>query len=201
MALIDFAGHCTVIGKTQSGKTYATQKSLKNVQGGVLFFNTMYGDLPGFTEATSKNTKEQIISLLNQGRKVNFMPSRDEDVRDKEFKLLVEKAQSGAVNQIIIAIDEVHLYGKIGTKKMIEIATTGRHDGIKGVFISQRPAHIDNTLMTQSEQFVIFKLNMEQGYLERYKMPSEEIAKKIQQGGKYAYVTYDWESLKGAYKV
>jgi DNA helicase HerA-like ATPase len=198
--LIDFTGHCTVIGKTGSGKTYATRKSLEKVKGGVLFFNTMLGDMPGFVQAGKENTWEQIGAILAKGGKVNYMPGLDRELRNKELSHLVKKLYESGKN-VIFAVDEVHLYDRTATNSLVEIATTGRHFGIKGVFISQRPANVDNTLMTQSEQFVIFKLNMEQGYFDRYKMPGEEIMERIKAGGQYAYVTYDWESLKGAYKA
>lgn len=200
MALIDFGGHCTVIGKTGSGKTYATRKSLQKAKGGVLFFNTMLTEMPGFIEAMKFNTWAQINSILQRGGKVSYMPALDRDMRNMELSYIIKKLYNNKEN-VMLAVDEVHLYDKAATNSMIEVATTGRHFGIKGIWISQRPANVDNTLMTQSEQFVIFKLNMEQGYFDRYKMPGEEIMQKVSAGGQYAYVVYDWDSLKGPYKA
>lgn len=201
MALINYDGHTTTLGITRSGKTWATKKSLKARKEGVIFFNTQHEDMPGFTEASRENTWQQVSGILNRGGKVNYKPAFDEDVRNKELCLLIDRIHNGTERNIIIAVDEVHLFDKTAQKAMIRVATTGLRFGIKGVWISQRPANIDNTLMTQSNQFVIFKLNMESAYLDRYRMPSDEIKRKIESGGQYAYVVYDWESLKGPFKV
>lgn len=199
--LIDFNGHTTVLGITRSGKTYATKKSLARVNEGVLFFNTQHEDMPGFSMADWNNAWQSIDGLLKKGRKINYKPQFNEDTRNKELSYLIDKLHDGTEKKVVLAVDEVHLMDKAANKAMIKIATTGLRFGIKGVWLSQRPANIDNTLMTQSNQFVIFKLNMEGAYLDRYRMPSEEIKAKIESGGKYNYTLYDWESLKGPFKV
>ncbi|HET6527340.1 MAG TPA: hypothetical protein VFG39_01180 [Balneolaceae bacterium] len=199
--LIEFDGHTTLMGITRSGKTYAAKKSLAAQSCGVLFFNTQHEQMPGFTKADKSNTWEQIKALLDKGQKVAYFPAFEDELRDKELGYLIGKLHDGTEKNVIVAVDEVHLFGKQGQKDMIKVATTGLRFGVKGVWLSQRPANIDNTLMTQSNQFVIFKLNMEGAYLDRYRMPSEEIKNKIEQGGQYNYVVYDWDTLKGPFKA
>lgn len=198
--LIDFTGHCTVIGKTGSGKTYAARKSLKAQKSPVLFFNTMLVDMPGFVAASKENEWAQIKNRLEKGGKVNYKPAVDRELRNKELVFLIKKLYENH-KSVFLAVDEVHLYDKKATESMIEVATTGRHFGVSGVWISQRPANVDNTLMSQSEQFIIFKLNMEGAYMDRYKMPSETINEKIKSGGQYSYIEFDWETVKGPFKV
>lgn len=199
--LINFDGHTTVMGITRSGKTYAVKKSLARVNEGVLFFNTQYEDMPGYSEADWKADWPTLESLLKKGRKIDYKPQFDEETRSKELVYLINSLHDGTEKNVILAVDEVHLMDKAATKAMIKVATTGLRFGVKGAWLSQRPANIDNTLMTQSNQFVIFKLNMEGAYLDRYRMPSEEIKRKIEQGGQYNYIVYDWDSLKGPFKA
>lgn len=202
--LINFKnGHSTVIGITRSGKTYATKKSLENVKESVLFFNTQLEDIPNnFIKVSGKDNIKVVINALGKGKKINYLPSLDSEVRTKELKLIIDYLyKRGTSNKIYLVVDEVHLYEKEGLKALIQVATTGIRYNIFGVWISQRPANIDNTLMTQSNQFILFKTNMESEYFKRYGIPAEEINKRLQKGGQYSYCSYDFIDVFGAYKV
>jgi hypothetical protein len=202
--LIDFGeGHTTVVGMTRSGKTYAVQKSLEKVKQGVLFFNTQHIPVSNiFIDADGSDDEKVLVQELRKGGKINFTPSRD--IRWKQLKALINilyKATERSKLDIYIVVDEVHLTDKDALKACVELATTGISWGLKGIFISQRPANIDNTIMTQSNQFVFLKTSMEKGYFERYDLPYEAIKEGLEKGGQYAYMTYDFHDLKGAFKV
>lgn len=202
--LIDFGeGHTTVVGMTRSGKTYAVQKSLEKVKQGVLFFNTQHIPVSNiFIDADGSDDEKVLVQELRKGGKINFTPSRE--IRWKQLRALINilyKATERAKMDIYIVVDEVHLTDKEALKSCIELATTGISWGLKGIFISQRPANIDNTIMTQSNQFVFLKTSMEKGYFERYDLPYDAIKEGLEKGGQYAYMTYDFHDLKGAFKV
>jgi hypothetical protein len=107
-------GHVTVIGRTQVGKTYTTNRLLKRQPQGVIFFNTQYENLPGYTTVNADNcTWKQIISLLNKGKKLNYMPGSYPEQKDSELSYIIDKLYLSGFskdNYVILAVDEVHLY-------------------------------------------------------------------------------------------
>jgi hypothetical protein len=114
---------------------------------------------------------------------------------------LLYKAAERQVIDIFVVVDEIHLYEKAALKSCIELATTGIRWGLKPIWISQRPAKIDNTLMTQSTRFVFFDIsNMEAPYLKNYQIPPS-IFPALERGGKYAYVVYDGHVVSEPHRV
>lgn len=196
-------GHSTVIGITRSGKTYATKKSLANVKEGVIFFNTQLEKMPNsFIDVNSSDTINVVKKAIDKGLKINYKPHLDADVRSKELIKLIDMLyQRSSTKKVYLVVDEVHLYEKESLKKLIQVATTGLRFGINAIWISQRPANIDNTLMTQSNQFIIFRTNMESGYFDRYGIPADTIKDKLERAGEYSYCVYDFMDVKGAFKV
>lgn len=204
--LIDFGNrHTTVIGITQSGKTYAVKKTLANTTKAVLFINTNYQELPNsFIKVTANDSISTIKKALSMGRKINYIPQLDSDTREIELSKLIDMLYDMGMNkkEVYLVVDEVHLFGKMATKKMVQVATTGLSYKIYAIWVSQRPANIDNTLMTQSDKFIIFKTNMEVGYFKNYGIPAEEIKERLEKGGQYSYCIWkDSMELTGAFKV
>lgn len=202
--------HTTVVGTSQMGKTFAVHRSAEKVKKGVLFFNAQQIDVSNdWVTATGADDANMLIKALRKGNKVNFFPNRE--IRWKQLKTIVDvlyKASESSLLDIIIIFDECHLmamsgdkYGKMALNAAKEVATTGLRWGLNAVFISQRMALMDNTLMTQSTQYVFFQTSMEGEYMEGKKFPFSQIETKIAAGGKYAYVTYDSIEVKGAFKV
>lgn len=202
---IDFQGHSTVIGLTRSGKTWATKQSLARRKEGVIFFNIQLEDMPKpFVEANCKNSLGQIVAAIKKGKKINYLPQRNNEMRELELIALINICYDAGFTQkknIFFAVDEVHLYKKAALDKLEEIATTGLRFGVNGIFISQRPANISNTLMTQSSQMVIFKTNMESTYFQRYSMPADLIQDRLSKAGEYSYLVWNWQELSQAKKV
>jgi hypothetical protein len=203
LAMIRFGNeHSTIVGLTQSGKTYFTFRTLEKAGEGVLFFNTKQDtNVPSsFVTADGDNQFYQIENAIRAGKKINFVPIRDKETRDNQLRYLVDRIFERNL-KLYIVVDEVQLFGKVGDNALMEIATTGLSLGIKGVWISQRPANIDNDLMTQSGKFYFFKTNMEGKYLNSYGIDADAINEKIDQGGQYAFVVYDWKTMTGPHKV
>lgn len=197
------SGHNTVIGITRSGKTYAIKKTLAGVKEGVIFFNTQHEEMPNtFINCTAADNIESIKRAIRSGAKINYIPDLDSKIREKELIFIINALyQRSNISKIYLVVDEVHLYEKDALKKLIQVSTTGLRFGIYGIWISQRPANVDNTLMTQSEQFIIFRTNMESGYFDRYGIPADQIKDLLEKGGKYAYCIYDFINITGPFKV
>jgi hypothetical protein len=202
--LIDLKdGHTTVIGLTRSGKTVAVKESLKGLSCGALFFNTQLETMPnGFIRADGTSTMGKIKAAIEKGYKVNFVPSTDLMVQQKQLECIIQCLYDGRSREMVLVVDEVHLFNDRDIKRqLIRVATTGLRFGIHGVWISQRPAKIENTLMTQSNKFVMFQLNMEFQYLKGHHIPGEEVAAILKKAGKYAYCEFDWREINGPFKV
>lgn len=202
--LIDFGrGHTTVVGMTQSGKTTAVMRSAEKVKQGVIFFNTQQIEVSSvWVDASGADDERVLIKALRKGEKINFIPNRA--TRWKQLRAIIAllyEASERSKMDIYILMDEIHLADKEALKAAIEVATTGIRWGLHAVFISQRPALIDNTIMNQSMQFVFLKTTLEKRYLENYGLPYEAIRAGLEKGGQYAYMVYDFHSLKGAFKV
>jgi DNA helicase HerA-like ATPase len=201
---IDFVKkHTTVVGMTQSGKTTAVHRSAERMNQGVLFFNTQQIEVSNkWVDADGADDEKVLIKALRKGEKINFLPSRDN--RWKQLKTIIRllyDASERSLMDIYIVVDEIHLADKESLKSCIELATTGIRWGLHGIFISQRPALVDNTIMNQSMQFIFLKTTLEKRYMEGYGLPYEEIRAGLEAGGQYAYMVYDFHSLKGAFKV
>jgi len=198
-------GHCTVIGRTQEGKTYTVNKILNNQKRGVLFFNTQLEDLKGYIKI-DKNTRFKIIlQLLKSGKKLNYFPSTRLNIQEQEIIFLInqlfEHGNFSKTNFIYFVVDEVHLFKKLGLEEICRIATGGLRYGIHGIFLSQRPANISNTLMSQSTEMLIFFCNMESQYFKNYEIPIEEILNNINHMGKYSFCSYDFKTISQYCKV
>jgi hypothetical protein len=205
---IDFGqgDHVTLVGRTRSGKTTGALYSLQRQPKGVLFFNTQQIRFPNvWTRADKETDPEDVIDELIGGGKVVYNPDRG--LRQQELTLLIawlykmaEEHQSDL--DIYVVVDECHLFTGRALKACIELATTGIRWGLKAVWISQRPAKIDNTLMTQSTRFVVFDISdMESQYFKSYRLPFDEIYQKLLEGGQYAYVVHDGRAVSEPKKV
>jgi hypothetical protein len=189
-------GHCTVIGMTQNGKTYTVSHLLQKQNRGVLFFNTQMEDLKGYIKVDKTTRFSIILKLLKGNHKLNYFPSSKLNEQFNEITFLVnqlfENGNFSKTNYIYMVIDEVHLFKKKALESVCRIATGGLRFGIHGVFLSQRPANIDNTLMTQSTDMLIFFCSMESQYFKNYDIPIDIIMSMIAEHGKYSFCSYDF---------
>lgn len=202
--LIDLQdGHTTIIGLTRMGKTVAVKESVRADKVGALFFNTQYENMPnGFIRADGSSSMGKIKIAIDRGYKINFIP--DLKLSKKRFQIakIVDSLFDGKNHAMTFVVDESHLYNhKDSRESLIQVATGGLKFGIHLANISQRPAKIENTLMSQSTKFVIFQLNMEGPYLKTYHIPGEEIGLMIKTAGKYSYCEFDWSEIRGPFRV
>lgn len=198
--------HATVLGLTQHGKSYGLIKTLDRMKGAVLFFNTNHTPLKGvkskWYEAHGGHDTNQIIYALRQGYKINFLPSDDMEGMENQLKGLTDVIyKQGRGFNLRFAIDEVHLFHGAGKKALIRLASTGLGRGYKCIFVSQRPAMIDNTMLTQSTKHILFAIGLnDASYLKTNGFPSEKIMEKTGQE-KYVFVEFDQKEVKGGFTI
>lgn len=186
--------HEFICGATQSGKSYyAEEKGRKWKKGGVIFFNPQDMDLKGYVKATMKNDLLQIIKMLNQGEKINYIPRFTKEVAEKEIKyisqvLLQYHVKKKIKGKTLFIVDECQIYARSNSNNPIEdVATRGLGKGLIGTFITQRPALVSNTLFTQSEIKTFFRLEKEEwAYFKNYDMVG--IQNKIIDAGDHNYI-------------
>jgi hypothetical protein len=198
--------HTSVIGTTGSGKSYALNRIIYRESCGTLYFNTnlLKKEIrPGWIVADKNVYPSQIIKALKVGKKINYMP--DPDTFQEELIYLVDKLFKAGFTEdhfFIFAIDESHLFKKMADEKQVKIATSGRTFGFKGVFISQRPAEMNYTLLSQSSEFFIFDINdFDYSYLKDKKFPVDQIREELKKHGEYGYCFYNGHELQGFSKV
>lgn len=207
MALIKFLDkHAAVFGTTQEGKTYAVTQSLKAARAGVIFMDMKAEPVPGYVRADKQDDLDAIIEVLKIGEKVNYTPSRG--TRFAEVAAIIEGILDVELDVYVIC-DEVHLaYLNPDKQKRAaqaayeELATVGLSKGRKGVFISQRPALMPNTLMHLADLQVYFR-NDELNYLRKYMGDDDanRMRDLLDKGGQYSYVTRYRGRIEGAFKV
>jgi hypothetical protein len=197
--------HCTVLGLTQHGKTYGLIKTLDSMNEPILFFNTNDTSLKEskgkWIEGNGGHSIEQLLYALKKGYKVNFIPSDDVEGMEKQLGGIVKAVYQEGRFSFRFAIDEVHLFRKEGKQALIRLASTGLGRGYKCVFISQRGAMVDNTLLTQSTKHILFALGLnDYSYLKTNGFPSEDIKEKTG-NEKYKFVEFDQKEVNGPFII
>lgn len=204
---ITFRDHTLVIGRTRTGKTYGVKNTLARMPEPVFFINTQYEDLLKYITATCNTSWNLIRKVLRNHElrghnKINYEPGNVPANRDQELTALITAMfKTTWPRRIYVVIDEVHLFKQKPLEQIQRIATGGLRYNINGIFISQRPALVDNTIMTQAQKFVIYKNSMEDDYLRRYGLPAEEIKNRLVNAPDYSYVEYDFIGVTGPFKV
>jgi hypothetical protein len=194
----DHKEHTTILGITRHGKTYAGIKSMAHIKDeAVFFYNTQHEKVgKEFTTVDPRYHEwDQVEYLLSKNKKINWLPSTRIDDMQKEIVFIVDKLYNGEVRNMRLVVDEVHLFTKEALKQIQRVATTGLRWGIRGVFISQRPAKVDNTLYTQSTNHVIFALgSADYQYLNGQGFPIDKLKDSVK-GEKYVFVTFDQKEV------
>ncbi len=197
--------HTFVCGMTQNGKTHFVRKKLQETKQPVLFFNPQREQMKGFVLARKSNTLSQIVRALKNRLKINYVTSLSDEETAMELYCITERLFEAGFNKhnpVIFAIDETHINSdyKLGKQALIKIANRGLTFGINGVFISQRPANVPYTIVTQCDRHYIFKTGFEKEYFTRKGIDYNKVAKLIEEGGRFSYVEFDGININGPFK-
>ena len=160
--------HTAIIGQTRSGKTYATRFILKKLQGqGIhtIFFDPKHDDDYADLGVICYTPMQVYAKLLSKTPKIIYRPNPEKNKRQEELtrviNLTFEVSKTRGYKRIkrVFAIDEVQLMVKKGGNDGIErLWTVGAGQGILGLAITQRIQLLNETIWSQSENKILFKV-------------------------------------------
>ena len=196
--------HIFISGQTRSGKTYFAAKALKQLTDPVLFINIQDEQLPGFLKIrVDKVDYEQLEEVLKAGEKIDlrFPDNMTIKMINKITGYMLDQLMIAGFNQnkpIYVALDECHTLEGKGLESAIQVATRGLARGVRGVFITQRPALVSKTLYTQATEHYMFYLSpAEKAYFKEKGFDFESCQKLWTKNGQYSYVYFDGKDLIG----
>lgn len=203
--LLGLPGHIADFGITGGGKTYLAKGYAERWQGPVLFINTMREKMP-FLEANKGHSRMVILRTLAAGRKVSYVPDlMDDKGALSEVSILVNSVMSynWPGPGLLLVADESHEFAPLGKpERLVKIAKLGRHYNIKGFFITQAPADLSKGIVKMCDSKIIFRCDeWDAAYYRRYRLPQEEIERRLKEGGEYSFVVLSRGELTGPWKV
>ena len=167
--------HTAIVGQTRSGKTYATRFILKKLQlQGIhtIFFDPKHDDDYADLGVVCTSPMQVYAKLLSKTPAIIYRPSPEKNKRCDELtrviNLTFQVSKTRGYKQIkrVFAIDEVQLMVKKGGNDGIErLWTVGAGQGILGLAITQRIQLLNETIWSQSENKILFKVEDRPEYL------------------------------------
>ena len=200
---IKLDNHLTIMGGSGGGKRYFASWCMENlaVTPYVLFFNTSNElDVENNCDITVRNYDElEDFIMTHKKGKINYIVSKKIDIileQIEEVETLLfaigDKINKKSITQwITVFFDEVHLFAPKGAKysSVDNFFTRGRRAGIVAIGISQRPALVSQTVLTQSYYYVYFRFNVyEDAYFSRYGIKMEEFKEWLDQPHNFIWV-------------
>ena len=167
--------HTAIVGQTRSGKTYATRYILKALQvKGIhtIFFDPKHDDEYANLGVICYTPMQVYAKLLSKTAAIVYRPNPEKNKRFEELtrviNLTFEVSKTDGYKRIkrVIAIDEVQLTVKKGGNDGVErLWTVGAGQGILGLAITQRIQLLNETIWSQSENKILFKVEDRPEYL------------------------------------
>ena len=167
--------HTAIVGQTRSGKTYATRYILKALQvKGIhtIFFDPKHDDEYANLGVICYTPMQVYAKLLSKTAAIVYRPNPEKNKRFEELtrviNLTFEVSKTTGYKRIkrVIAIDEVQLMVKKGGNDGVErLWTVGAGQGILGLAITQRIQLLNETIWSQSENKILFKVEDRPEYL------------------------------------
>lgn len=182
---LDLESHMVVNGRSSSGKTYFFREAIfARTKKRVVFFNAQRER--GFGPEVHR---WRVDLLAKPGARVNLCPpllSSRENGNAAAVDLLArvvddlirvgDRVAKDRAGRVLLCVDEAHLYSPKGSPDdpVQRIATNGNRYGIKLCAITQRPAKLSHTVLSQAPVHVLFDLDdYERPYLDQYAVPDD----------------------------
>lgn len=197
--------HNFICGMTGTGKTYFTLKQLEASNYPVFFFNPQETET-NFVDVDGSYSATDIINALKAGEKLNYIPSKSLRGAKTEINYIIQKIfeyDRLRDKKFYFAVDECHLVApqNANNEYINMVPTRGRVFGFMGVFIAQRPAAVDKTILTQCPQHIIFHTEYEAAYFRAKGIDSDKIAEMLGdfKVKPHNYVIYESGNIKGPF--
>jgi len=167
--------HSVVLGMTRSGKTFFTGRILEELQAmrtHTIFVDPKHDDGYAHLGEICHSAIEVYEALLRKKNAIVFRPPATAEERvaelDRMVELVFQLSRTDGFKRMrrVIAIDEIQLFVKKGGSKAVEmIWTVGAGLGILGMALTQRIQLLNETIWSQSDNKVIFKIEDRHDYL------------------------------------
>lgn len=192
--------HSVIIGCTNSGKSTFAEHLFKNTP-----YKSIYYDVQEERNPPSNN-----VVLLQGGLSMDAIKKYNHMVIYAKFDREVRQLELAKIVKILMTlgkyypprkiwcnlfVDEAHEIAPLHDNKnpLNLVFTKGYRYGISGHAITQRPAALNQTILTQAENHFFFNVNLyETPYFDRFKLPFQEIEGHIRKKYHFAH----WDGFK-----
>lgn len=211
---IEIERHGFITGTTDSGKTTFAAHYFRANDGLNIFFNVQEEYVVEENADIIVYTIDELETAIEEGyTRICFNPElAGEDVSIEDIDVTIRmmfaigtiaKRQAKGRPDVwcTIYIDEVQEYGgKAGHPVIHRLFKRGLGYGIRGIAMSQRPADVSHTILTQSHQHVIFYVgSYDHPYFENYDIPIEEHMTHLET--EYNFVIWDKRTITAYNKL
>lgn len=207
--MLEFEKHVFITGITGSGKTTFAAKYFEANSGINIFFNVQEEYVVEEIADIVITTMSELETAIEEGHtQICFNPElagQDISIEDigQTVRMLFaygifakREAKGRPEIWATVFIDEVQEYGeKAGHPIIHRLWKRGLGYGIRAVGISQRPADVSHTILTQSFEHVIYYVGgYEHPYFTKYKIPIEEHMDHLEYES-YRFVVWDGREI------
>ena len=167
--------HSVIIGMTRSGKTYLCKhilEELHNMNVHTVFFDPKHDDDFASLGTICRTPMQFYAQLIAKNPRIVYRPPGTKEGRQQHLTEIIDLVFNAQRNKRfknirrVIAIDEIQLMVKKGGHDGIErLWTVGAGQGIVGLAITQRVQLLNETVWSQSENKLLFKVEDRPEYL------------------------------------
>lgn len=199
--------HLFSAGTTGTGKTGHAARVIHKLGPLFIFSNPSLEPVVDQICEVSTTDPEEVFEAFEEGyERIEFIPRIDDPkigleqlvtIQKELFKLAIEmEHKPESPPWITFAIDETHLFSsKFAQGGLNVLALQGRRHGIRGFFISPRPAMVSHTILNECAIHIYFRPGLQDmEYFTEYKIPLEEHKEWIEK--EFHYVLWDGREMK-----
>ena len=167
--------HTAIIGMTRSGKTVLCKKMLEGLQDmnvHTVFFDPKHDDDFSDLGKICTTPMQFYAELVAKNPRIIYRPPGDKTGRSEHLTRIIDLIFTAQRNpkfkniRRVIAIDEIQLMVKKGGHDGIEkLWTVGAGLGVMGMALTQRIQLLNETIWSQSENKILFKVEDRPEYL------------------------------------
>jgi hypothetical protein len=191
--------HVLIVGETGRGKSFFMSKVCEYLPS-FIFVNPQYERVVDDITQVATENEDEVIELLEDGyRKIQFLPSEDDEEAIEQLKSIRLDLWAVAKNMNIkdggwwinLIVDECDIFAPLGSRTDIQnVARRGRRYGVKLFALTQQPQDLAKGIVNNCSLTVIFQLGtFAEPYYKRFHIPIEEEREWLKRD--YHYILWD----------